>query len=130
MRLTCLCTCKKLAERHVVLKTATICPPPGRAGEKYNIHIHTFTSCMINLAIELVRRVIRCLGKGSTVVWSLEFGVRIVQEFLLINFGGASYCRDILLGRISTSQRLSKICKWTLTSQQVNRARSPGQNWS
>ena len=35
-------------------------------------------------------------------LWSLEFGVGILHEFLLINFGGASYCRDVLQGRILT----------------------------
>ena len=29
-------------ERHVVFKTAAICPHPGRAGEKYNAHKHIY----------------------------------------------------------------------------------------
>ena len=41
---------------------------------------------------------------------------RVFQEFLLINFGGASYCKDILQRRISTSQQPSEICRWILTS--------------
>ena len=51
-----------LQERHIVLKTAAICPHPGRAGEKYNTQIHTIKSCIINLAFEWVARLVSNSG--------------------------------------------------------------------
>ena len=66
---------------------------------------------------------IDCLGYPP--MWWLQFHT-VEPEILLVNFGGASYYRDVLHGRMSTSQHPSEICRWTLTSQQVNRARSPG----
>ena len=36
----------------------------------------------------------------------LEFGFGIFHELLLINVGGASYCKDLLRGRTLTSQQV------------------------